>query len=266
MPERFFTHLPRITVSSLQDISCSKRFRATRIERTAWADREPMPVIVPRSSAWHEVLHMIHLYRVEDGTLPLRDLDLFVRQAVLHARYERDADRKAEMDTVRAMTMLFLDSQDEEDVRAIFALEAPAEFDFHWRGAPMARMSARLDRLLVRADNSKHLVLQDFKSGARKISLSEAFLQLWCSKVTWPDFESFSLENIWVDLEDGTVDVDVITTDMVSGQQRYLIGAAERAIRGEPVAEAGPWCTFCNIRKKCQAFATVRLEEGELVF
>ena len=266
MPERFFTDLPRITVSSLQDISCSKRFRATRIEKTAWANREPMPLIVPRSSAWHEVLHMLHLYRSPEGTLPLRDLDMFVRQAVMRARYERDADRKAEQEIVRAMTMLFLDNQDEEDILAIYGLEAPAEFDFEWKGAPLARMSARLDRLLVRPENPTHLVLQDYKAGARKVSLAESFLQLWCAKVTWPEFKSYSLENIWVDVNDGTIDVDVISTDMVAGQQRYLIGAAERAIRGEAVAEAGPWCTFCNIRKVCQAFGSVSLEEGEMVF
>ena len=125
-------------------------------------------------------------------------------------------------------------------------------------------MSARLDRLLVREEG--HLVLQDYKAGARKVSHPECFHQLWCAKATWPDFKTYSLELIWVDLEEGTVDMDVVTTDMVKGQQRYLIGAIERAIRGEPVAETGPWCTFCPIRKKCQSFGTVNLEEGEMVF
>ena len=61
-PTRFGRICHESTSRRFQIYHVSKRFRATRIAETAWADRDPMPVIVPRSLAWHDALHLIQLH------------------------------------------------------------------------------------------------------------------------------------------------------------------------------------------------------------
>ena len=264
-PEIQSTKLPRITVSCLNDLPCSKRYHATRVTKTAWHEKRVWPITTPRGSAYHDALHALHANR-RGCELPLRDLPMFARDAVHRARYERDVDLVEEQTNVKAMVELFLGFQDPEDVAAIVGLEEQAQFNLIWKGEPLACMSATIDRLLVRSDNPKHLVLQEFKTGARRVLLQEAFLQLWCAHTQWPEYRTLSLELVWLDMEEHQVYLDVITTDMVRGHQKYLIAAVEHAIRDEPVAEPGPVCTWCPIRAKCQSGVEVELAEDELVF
>jgi len=266
-PEIQSTKLPRITVSCLNDLPCSKRYHATRVTKTAWHEKRVWPITTPRGSAYHDALYALHVHR-RGCELPLKDLPMFARQAVHRARYERDVDLVEEQANVEAMVELFLQFQDPEDVAAIVGLEEQAQFDLVWRGEALACMSATIDRLLVRPENPKHLVLQEFKtgSGSRRVFLQECFLQLWCSHIQWSEYKTLSLELLWLDSEEHQVYMDVITTDMVRSHQRYLIAAVEHAVRDEPVPEPGPVCTWCPIRSKCQSGAEVVLGEEEMVF
>ncbi len=258
MPERVpdsqWTDLPRLTVSSAQDLDCSKKFYELRVSKLGWGPRRGFPASVGRGTAVHDTLRSLHAGVVApswDGVLPMEDLDAMAREATWRARYEPGTDRDEEAARVTAAVRLFLDNQDPEDLWAILALETQIEFDYVYRGDPLARISCTVDRVLCRPDQPQRLVIQDFKTTVPKISLRESFIALWCAKKRWPDYREYVLEMIWIDAEEWQVTVETITTDQLAGQKRIITALLQRALRQPPVAEQGPACTFCCIKERC---------------
>ncbi len=191
----------------------------------------------------------------------MNDLEAYAETAMYAARYDRDTDRAVEVARVVEMARLFVDNQDPEDIEAIIALETQVEFDYCYKGERLVRIVATIDRALIRPSNPGTVVIQDFKSTRQCVNLAECFLLIWCAARRWAGFE-YVLELIWIDAEEGTVTVDVITANMVRKQHKILTTALLRRLNEEPVAEAGPACTFCCIRDKCQGLPAVDMDEG----
>jgi hypothetical protein len=258
------TNLPLLTVSSVGDLlGCSKKYEELRVLKN-WPKGRTVPSSVPRGSAWHETLRALHAARW-NNELPLADLETYAQTAVHAARYDRNVDRAYEVKRVVEMAKLFCDSQDPEDIEAIIALETQVEFDYHFKGGGLARIAATIDRALIRPEAPNVLVLQDFKSTRQQINLAECFILIWAGSHKWPGYE-YTLELIWVDAEEGQVDVDVITADAVRTQHKLITSALLKRLSTEPVAESGPSCTFCPLRDNCQGLPAVQLGESDEPF
>lgn len=263
-PDTITTPLPKLTVSSRQDLACSKKWHILRVSKTGWGAPRTFAPSVGRGLALHATLAALHAARW-DGNLPMGDLPTFARQAAFAARYGPEVNRSAEAETVEEMARLFVDNQDPEDVSNILALETQVEFDYYFRDEPLARISSTLDRVLCRPEAPEKLIIQDIKTTKQRLDLGECFLQLWAAKRKWPGYESYDLELLWLDLESSSVMVDVIPHRMVRGQLRLLTLALLR-IRDlpEPLAEPSvEACRWCPARESCQSLDPVRLDGGD---
>lgn len=265
-----WTELPLLTVTSVGDLlGCSLKYETLRVQKHWPKGRKPPPPTVPRGSAWHETLRALQAARWTDEEqvcqLPMSDLEGYAEGAVMAARYQRDVDRVIEVERVMAMTHLFVGNQDPEDLEAIVALETQVEFDYKFKGQALARIGATIDRVLIRPDRPGTVVIQDYKSTRQCINLAECFLLIWCAARKWPGLE-YVLELIWVDADEGTLTVDVVTADMVRRQHKILTTALLKRLSTPPVAESGPACTFCPLRDSCQGLPAVDLVEDEVPF
>lgn len=188
---------------------------------------------------------------------------LYARQATYSARYGPGVSRDSEAETVEEMARLFCDHQDPEDVSAIQALETQIEFDYIYRGEGPARVSATIDRALCR--EAGVLIIQDYKTTKQKLDLAECFILLWCASRKRPEYTRWELELIWINLEEGTITVDVISHRHVRGQLKILTMAFLRVLHLPPVAEpSGDCCKWCNNRETCQILAPVMLDGDDV--
>lgn len=259
-----WTTLPRLTPSSCGDLDCSRKYTELRIKKH-WPKGRQMPASVPRGTAIHDALRVLHAARWE-GNLPMGDLDAIARRAVYSARFGSNADRDRETHLVADAVRLFCDNQDPEDISAIIALETQIEFDYRYKGEGLACICSTIDRALVRPDDPTRLVVQDYKTTSQRIDLRECFLVLWCARQKWPAYKSYALELIWIDLEERQVTVDVIEGKHVKGQIRLLTDALIRVLHTDPVPEPGQSCVFCPFRTPCQGLPGVNLGEDAEVF
>ena len=260
-PDTIQTDLPKLTVSSRGDLSCSRKWDLLRVKKSGWGAPRPYPPSVGRGSALHSCLQNLHAARWENS-LPMNDLPTYARQAAYSARYGPGISRDSEAEVIEEMARLFLDNQDPEDISAIIALETQVEFDYYFRGEGLARISATIDRVLCRPESPRTLVIQDFKTSKQRLSLEEAFLQLWCASKKWPDYDEWTLELIWIDMDEGQVTVDVVPHRLCRGQLKLLTAALLRVKHLPPTPEPSvDCCQWCPMREECQGLYEVRLDD-----
>ncbi len=260
-PDTIQTVLPKLTVSSRKDLQCSRKWHELRVSKRGWGSPREFPVSVGGGSALHSCLQNLHAARWEDE-LPLNDLPTYARQAAYSARYGPGVSRDSEAEIVEEMARLFLDNQHPEDVTAIIALESQIEFDYIYRGEGLARISATIDRVLCRPETPRTLIIQDFKTTKQRLDLGEAFILLWCAARKWPEYQEWTLELIWIDLEQGQVTVDVIPHRICRGQLKLLTAALLRVKRLPPTPEPSvECCLWCPMRQECQGLCEVRLDD-----
>lgn len=261
-PDTINTPLPKLTVSSRGDLACSLKWDLTRVKKTAWSGPRSFPPSVGRGLALHSCLHALHAARRGD-TLPMGDLPVYARQAAFAARYGPEVNRDSEAQTVEEMARLFVDHQDPGDIQSIVALETQIEFDYIYRGEGLARISATIDRALCREPGV--LTVQDYKSTKQKLDLAEFFILMWCASRKWPEYDRWELELLWINLDEGTVTVDVISHRHVRGQLKILTTALLRVLHLPPVAEPNvEVCKWCMNREKCQNLDPVRLDGDDV--
>ncbi len=261
-PDAIQTPLPKLTVSSRGDLSCSLKWDLLRVNKSGWSGPRNFPPSVGRGLAFHSCLQALHAARRGD-TLPMGDLPVYARQSAYAARYGPGVSRDAEAEVVEEMAQLFCDNQDPEDISAIQALETQIEFDYIFRGEGLARISATIDRALCREPGT--LTIQDFKTTKQKLDLAECFILLWCASRKWPEYDRWELELIWIDVTEGTVTVDVISHRHVRGQIKILTTALLRVLHLPPVAEPSvEACKWCINREQCQNLPPVRLDGDDV--
>lgn len=261
-PDTINTPLPKLTVSSRGDLACSLKWSLTRVKKLAWSGPREFPPSVGRGLALHSCLHALHAARWDDN-LPMDDLPTFARQSAYAARYGPGVSRDSEAEIVEEMARLFVGHQDPEDVHCIIALETQVEFDYFFRGEGLARISATIDRALCRTPGV--LTIQDYKTTKQKLAMDECFLILWCASRKWPEYARWELELVWINLEEGTVTVDVISHRHVRGQIKILTAALLRVLHQPPVAEpSADCCKWCINRENCQNLDPVNLDVDDV--
>ena len=266
MIDSYWTELPRLTVSSVADLACSWKYTELRVKKHWPKDRKAPPISVPRGTAIHATVHDLYRNRWGDE-LPMAELPSMARRAVFGSRYERGVDKDREALLVADAARLFAENCDPEDTSAILALETKIDVDYHYQGEALACLSATIDRALVRPDEPDVLILQDLKTTSQKIDLKESCLQMFCARKRWPEYRACRLELIWLDVEEGQVEVDVIEERHVRGQMRSITADLLRVLRQEPVKEPGPAvCLWCPLRKGCETVGEAHLVEGEEPF
>lgn len=248
------TNVPRVTVSSVVDLlACPKKFNHDRVSRD-WGNEEPSDN-VERGKALHSVMRELYSRRI-DGEVPLDYLDAIVDRALKKGRFSVDADKEAEKRRVSSMSRTLVESDDFEDINGTVAVEISIEYDLYCNGRPLVKISARLDRVLVRASEPRVLVVRDYKSGRIKIDLSEVYIILRAAKHKWRDYDRYLLEMDGFD-EDGRVVRETVDYEECRDQHDYFRTRAVEVLSrgydyGDWPASPGERCTYCRIRKDCQ--------------
>ena len=266
MTDRVWTDLPRITPSSVGDLTgCGKRFAETRILRNWGSNNREFPESVAHGTAVHAVLRDVFSDRQGD-VVNLANLSALSRSAVYIGRYPKGFDREAAVDRVMEAVCGYVRSQTPEDVVGTIRCEDQIEFPFSWEGRPLCMISATLDRVLVRPDQPTRLIVKEYKTTRPKINLQEVFIALFSARRAYPEYKTYAMEIDWI-ADDGTVSTDTIDGRELRGLHPVIFRAAVRVIH-EKQWDASPssLCTFCHLRPECSQLQVVEMNDGDEVF
>jgi len=245
------TILPRITPSNVGDLECLKKFHTLRV-LGEWPPRNGTNpnTAAQFGNAVHAVLK--NVYDPRNGTPPNLDrLDIYVKQAFYANRYDNPTQRQEDMVRCSQVVKHYVKNDDLEDAIDTIDVEHFGEFVIDHDGKPLFRVSAKLDRLIVRQSNVDQLVVRDYKLGKPSIDLKQAFVTLFVAKLEYPQFKSYSLEYDWIGA-DGEVSRDVINTYVVNGQYSLLVRQILRVLETEKyLAEPGDVCNYCPLQPDC---------------
>ena len=259
-----WTHVPRITPSSVGDLECARKYHTLRVEKK-WPSRPPLENVA-FGTAVHDVLRQLYMTR-NGGILDLTNVEAMARSSVYRARYPRDVDRQRALAKVMEAVCMYVTNDDEEDIAATLDLERMTEFPFRHCGQDIYMVSAKIDRTLVRPSAPSRLVARDYKLTAQRIDLREAFILLWSAKQMRPGYESYAIEYDWIDAEERQVRRDVVEGYELKGQHTIIRDAALRILSADDHPPSpGDACTFCPLRQNCQGLDAVELAEGEDIF
>ena len=271
MTDRVWTDLPRITPSSVGDLTgCGKRFAETRILKNWGSNNRDFPESVAHGTAVHAVLRDVFHDRQGDE-VNLTNLGALSRAAVYKGRYPQGFDRERAVERVMEAVCGYARSQVPEDVAGTIRCEDQIEFPFIWEGRPLCLVSATLDRTLVRPSENEpgepgRLVVKEYKTTRPKIDLQEVFIAMFAARHAYPGYASYAMEIDWI-ADDGTVSTDTIEGRELRGLHPVIFQAAVRVIHeGQWDACPSERCTFCHLRPQCQKLPTVEMREGDEVF
>lgn len=254
-------HLPILSPSSISDLTCKKRFHHLRV-LNLWPPKTAISAVA-RGSAFHGLMNSLYANRFE-GQVDTRDIPALAREAVQRQMWPGETVLKDETARVEHLALVYLQSEDPEDIPATICTETTIEF-VYWRcGKPLASIKATLDRVLVRPEQPETLIIKEYKTSAQRVELREALLLLWCARTRWPGFK-YVLEYEWINVE-GTVERTTVTTDMVQGQLKLLVHSLLRVLSTPPVPEPGAKCQWCYLRPECQELGAVSLGVDENPF
>lgn len=247
------TNFPRLTTSSIGDLSCPKKFADSRLERN-WDNTRGPIFAVSNGIAVHKILHTIYLNR-RGCELDLRRLDAQAKDAVWSTTYPAETSRAEAVSRVIQSVRGFVENDDEEAIAGTLDLERQGQFLVEDRrtGQGLFIASAKLDRTLVRASEPQRGILAEAKTTKQKISLQEAFLQLWIFRKMYPrlGLTSWAIEYNFLDADFRVVRVTVDWAD-VQGQSVLLLQKALRVFQAEtyPAIQCEA-CTYCKFRDQC---------------
>lgn len=253
----------RVTPSNINDLDCPKKFHVLR-ELGQWPTQANNQG-AKFGLAFHQVIRDV--YDPKNGAPPnLEHLEFYVKRAFVAVRYSNPTARQEDMDRCIKMACTYVANDDEEDIRGTIAVERFGSFTLHHNNKPLCIISARLDRVIVRANDLDQLVIRDCKTSRPWVDLKGAFIQLWVTKHLFPKHDRYVLEYDWIDAE-GRVERDVITSADLKGV-RFLTTSQVLAYasRADYPAEPGELCTLCPLRTECQPQQIVSLEEAQGLF
>lgn len=271
MTDRVWTDLPRVTPSSVGDLTgCGKRFAETKILKNWGSNNRDFPESVAHGTAVHAVLRDVFHDRQGDE-VNLTNLGALSRAAVYKGRYPKGFDRERAVERVMEAVCGYARSQVPEDVAGTIRCEDQIEFPFIWEGRPLCLVSATLDRTLVRPSENEpgepgRLVVKEYKTTRPKIDLQEVFIAMFAARHAYPGYASYAMEIDWI-ADDGTVSTDTIEGRELRGLHPVIFRAAVRVIH-EKQWDACPSerCIFCFLRPQCQKMPVVEMREGDEVF
>jgi len=254
---------PRISPTSVGDLSCAKRFHTLRVLKQ-WPPRDPLS-FASFSLAFHDLIGRV--YDPANSPAPsLTHLDTWSRQAFKKHRYADEGAR--EEDRARCLRMVrgYVAQDDIEDAEGTFATERFLEFDFNHDDELLFILSGRLDRVLVRADEPDVLIVRDCKLSRPKVNLEAAYVTLLLAKLGYPGYRTYRAEFDFID-EGGRVDREVVTVADIKGMHRAIMERARRVILNpDKPAEPGERCQFCQLRPTCQPHLSAAINVDTDIF
>ena len=256
------TTAPRITVSSLQDLACPKRYKRKRIDRI-WEPRDAI-YAVANGTAVHRVLRDVYEAR-RGWEVSLKHLEDQALDSVYATKYPVGFDRDGAVARVIASVRGFVEADDEEAIEGTFDLERQGQFEVKDKrtGRVLFVASAKLDRTLIRASCPDRLVVRESKTTAQRISLKEVFLQLWVARKMHPGCASYAIEFDFLDA-DLRVVRETVEWETVQGQGPIVLRQALRVIDAtEYPAIPCESCTYCEMRDECTKLPAEEMD-GEI--
>lgn len=248
------TTLFRLTVSSVSSLDCPKKFADERIQRNWDNSRGPI-LAVANGQAVHKVLHRLYLKR-RGWEIDLSRLEAMAKDAVWSTSYPVDTDRLEAVARVIQSVRAFVEADDEEAVEGTLNLEHQGQFTVYDKRtkAGLFIASAKLDRTLIRASEPHRGIIRESKTTKQKISLQEAFLQLWVFRKMYPNlgFTSWAIEYDFLDREEFRVIREVVEWEDVQGQSVLLLHKVMGLLRATdfPAVQCDQ-CTYCKFREQC---------------
>ncbi len=246
------TAAPRLTVSSIGDLACPRKYKHTRIDRN-WGKRDVI-YAVANGLAVHTVLHDLYGDRrgheLNLSRLPAQALD-----AVWATKWPQGTDRQEAVGRVITSVHGFINADDEEAIEGTLDIERQGQFEVTDKktGEVLFVVSATLDRTLVRASEPHRGIVRESKTTAQKISLKEAYLQLWVARKMYQGrgLTSWAVEYDFLD-EDYRVVRETVEWEDVQGQSQIILQRAMRVLYAtEYPAIPGAQCTYCSLRDDC---------------
>ncbi len=247
------TPLHRLTVSSINDLDCPRKYFDSRIQRN-WDDSRGPIFAVANGQAIHKVNKAI--YEARRGyELDLTRLEALAKGAVYGTAYPPETNRQAAVDKVIQSSRAFAEADDEEAIEGTLDLERQGQFEVKNRrtGEGLFLASGKLGRTLVRASEPHRGVIRESKTTKQKISLQEAFLMLWIFRKMYTSLHlsSWAIEYDFLDA-DLRVVREIVDWEDVQGQSAILLRKALRVFRSTQYpAIQGEACTYCRFRDEC---------------
>ena len=259
--EIIHTAVPRITISSVSDLACIKKFVTLRVQKQ-WPPREPVDAIA-HGTAVHEILRDLYSYNRHGDSLDLAHIDAITRRAVYKGRYSEACDRDIAIARAKIAAMAFVESDDGDDIEGTKRCEELIEFEVGENGQALYLVSATLDRVIVRQSEPDLLVVRDYKTGKAGVDLRQALIQLWAAKQRYKGFARYKLEVDSLN-DDDRIEREVIWGKDLIGQKAVLHQLAKRVLSASMyIAEPGPQCTYCPLRPTCDVAESVEFDIDE---
>lgn len=250
------TDAPRISVSSISDLQCPRKYRETRMKRN-WEHREPI-FAVANGTAVHLVMHDIYEHR-RGPMLDLSRISAQAKDAVWGTIYPQGIDRPSAISRVISSVRGFCEADDEDSIEGTLHMERKGQFPVQDKktGKIIFLASATLDRTFIRASEPHRLCIRESKTTKQRISLKEAFLQMWVARKMYTapehDLTSWAIEYDFLD-QDFRVVRETVEWEDVQDQSPILLRMALRVLYDTDFsAVPGAQCTYCKLRDECSA-------------
>jgi RecB family exonuclease len=253
---------PKLCPSRLRDLPCPKRFHTLQVLRQVPPQPWSHPLVYGIAS--HRLMRM--LYNPGDPTPPpSRDVARLARAAFLEERYEDPTLQAA--DTLRAEQMARQYLPADADALNTFAVEVNGEVDVPGGKVRPFGLSAKFDRLIVRPESPRHLVIRDYKTGRPAAAdLEAACIMLAVAKLRNKEYTELSLEFDYLG-DAGLVVRQTVTFAEAKVKWPELSARALRIYEAtEFPPEPGEHCMWCPLRPTCQPALTVDAEELHALF
>jgi hypothetical protein len=247
-----------ITPSSITDLmECGMKFHTLRVLRQ-WPAR-PSSNALEFGLALHGILRQV--YDPRHRPLPnLDSLPIWTRTA-FYARSYQDEDHRLR-ESERCMALVASYAAQDSDAGSTLAVERAASLEAVHRGEPLFRLYARLDRVLVRDTDPRHLIVRDYKYGRPNVNLLEAYVILRIAKLLYPYYEFYSLELDFFHAT-GIFERHVIPGASLKGIDGLVRQRAVAVLSLEqPPPEPSEACMRCPLSKSCQPLEVLSMDDA----
>ncbi len=239
---------PNLAPCRAAALCCRKRFHYEHVLKVV---ERPFTEPLSYGQGVHETLKRV--YDPRNGTPPReRDIEAIARRAFNEIAYPDAESRAAE--SARCIETVQAYLEQDEDIEATIDVEAFAKLPPIGGTTHPLGLSARFDRLLVRPEAPRHLVVRDYKTGkAGRLDLDGACIMVAVARTVYKAaYETVSLEMDYLNGR-GLASRQVITVEQAKSAWPDLKARAVRVYDAtEFPPEPGDHCGWCPLQPECQ--------------
>ena len=240
---------PTITPSNAKYLDCLKKYHTLSVLKQYPGTRAQSPALV-YGEAVHDVLRGVYKPNPTRPAPHMRQLQQLIQAAFLRQPYRQDADREWDMRRCERLVRRYVEQ--DEDATYTLAVEQQAARmicvdDLRYR------LSARLDRLIVRPHQPEIMVVRDYKVGSsRSLEEYQCLINLAVAKILMPGYQAYTLE-IDVLCDEEGVQRTVYHSRQYKGMIQLLHDRVRRYTDAMAYpAEPGSACVYCPLLATCQ--------------